>query len=143
MKNILILTIIVVLFLVGCTPKLSQEETAIAVKVVNDYYFALNAKDYRVMYSFISEGFKKIEPTANSYERFEQNMQKFFNIAKGIRVISTEVDSVKKNEVVVNYVAEINLIDGTIKELKSSFTVKKKPEGWRLTHPYGDNKDLS
>lgn len=95
------------------------------------------------MYNLISEGFKQIEPTAKTYPDFEASMSKFFDTAKGIRVTNTKIASATGTEVIVEYVAEIELANGSTKELKSAFTVKKKPEGWRLIHPYGEKKDNS
>ena len=140
MINVILITALMVLS--GCAQQPSPEAD-IAQKVVVDYYTALNNKDYQTMYGFISEGFKQIEPTAATYEDFEAAMSKFFDTANSIRVESTKVSSVSQTEVVVDYVAVMELKNGDSKELKSSFTVKKKPEGWRLIHPYGEKKDLS
>lgn len=142
MKKFMFILLTLIL-LASCSPKASSEDTAIAVKVVNEYYTALNNKDYLTMYSLISEGFKKIEPTANTYESFEAYIAKFFDAANGIRITSTKIVSATSTEVVVEYVALVELKNGATKELKSLFTVKKKPEGWKLVHPYGDKKDLS
>ena len=95
------------------------------------------------MYSLISEGFKQIEPTAKDLTTFQQEMSKFFDAATSIMVTSTSIRSETPTEVVVDYVALITLKSGTQQELKSGFTVKKKPEGWRLIHPYGKNIDTS
>ena len=85
--------------LIGCTPQTIQENaTAEAIDVVTGYYTALNNKDYRTMYGFISDGFKEIEPTAKTYEDFEAYTSKFFDTADGIRVKSTKVASATKNE---------------------------------------------
>lgn len=129
-------------FLLGCAQQ-SSPESDIAQKIVADYYTALNNQDYQTMYGFISEGFKKIEPTAATYDDFEEYMSKFFDTMEGIEVTSTKMASVGSNEIVVDYVAVMKMKTGGTKELKSSFTVKKKPEGWRLIHPYGENIDTS
>jgi hypothetical protein len=107
------------------------------------YYEALDARDYLTMYGLISEGFKQLEPTARTYGDFEAYMSRFHDTATGIRVASAEVAYATGTEVGVSYVAIITLKDGRESELKSTFTVRKKPEGWRLIHPYGQNIDES
>lgn len=142
MRAVLVSTLVALLFvLAGCAEQSLEAETA--KKIVVDYYTALNNKDYQTMYDLISEGFKQIEPTAATYKDFEAYMSKFFDTANGISVTSTNAVVVSSSEVVVDYVAVIELKNGGSKEFKSSFTVKKKPEGWRLIHPYGEKKDLS
>lgn len=143
MKSILTFAMIAILVLVGCAPKASPEEASSARQVVVDYYTALNAKDYRTMYNLISDGFKQIEPTANTYDAFEAYISKFFETANGIELKSIEIKGTTSDEVIVDYVAIITLKNGATKELKSTFTVKEKPNGWKLIHPYGEKKDLS
>ena len=128
--------------LAGCAQQ-QNPEAALAKKIVIDYYTALNNKDYQTMYDLMSEGFKQIEPTAATYEIFVASMSKFFDTANGIHVTSTKATSATLTEIVVDYVAVIELKNGRSKELKSSFTVRKKPEGWKLIHPYGDKIDFS
>lgn len=135
------LSIITFLIMTGCSAEVP--ETTEAMKIVEKYYTALNEKNYQVMYSLISEGFKHIEPTAKSYDLFATYMNKFYDTSESIRLTKTTGTSASADKVVVDYVAEIVLKNGVIKELKSSFTVKKKPEGWKLIHPYGQNIDTS
>lgn len=134
--------IIVSVLITGCTAPQSSE-TNTAEKIVIDYYTALNNKDYKTMYGLISEGFKQLEPTAKTFETFSAYISKFFDTAQGIRVTKTTVSSADEQKIVVDYVAEITLLNDNKKDLKSSFTVKKKQEGWRLIHPYGQNIDNS
>lgn len=142
MKQTYLWILAIFLFMTACAPQ-SSSETAIAEKIVVDYYTALNTKDYQTMYGLISEGFKQIEPTAKTYAAFVPYMSKFFDTANRIEVRSTKVTSSTLTNIVVEYVAVIELKNGQNKELKSSFTIKKKTEGWRLIHPYGQNIDTS
>lgn len=95
------------------------------------------------MYALISDGFKELEPTAKTFGQFQQYMSKFFDTADSIKVTSTEIESSSDTKVVVKYVAEIRMKSGKTQELKSSFTVVKKSNGWKLIHPYGENIDAS
>ncbi len=132
--------IFLLILLSACTSETTETG---AEHIVKEYYTSLNNKDYSAMYSLISEGFKQIEPTAKDLTTFQQEMSKFFDAATSIMVTSTSIRSETPTEVVVDYVALITLKSGTQQELKSGFTVKKKPEGWRLIHPYGKNIDTS
>ncbi len=140
-RNIFVF-IVVLLFVIGCSRD-QAKEVSIGEQIVRSYYTALDAKDYQMMYGLISEGFKQIEPTAKDYNTFEAYMSKFYDTATGISVERTTVTSAQESEIGVDYVAVIQLKNGEKKELKSSFTVRKKQEGWRLIHPYGQNIDNS
>lgn len=142
MRPVLAVPVLAFVLLVACAPAPSADAEA-ARQVVLDYYAAFDARDYRTMYALISEGFKELEPTAATYDDFEAYMSSFFDTASGIRVASAEVAYATATEVGVNYVAVITFKNGAEQELKSTFTVKKKQEGWRLIHPYGEHIDLS
>ena len=43
----------------------------------------------------------------------------------------------------INYKIEIINKDGTKKEFSSAYTLKKRANGWKLIHPYGENIDTA
>lgn len=137
------LLIISAILLVACsTPEnVAMTQGSLPKEVVELYYTSLNNKDYKTMYGLISDGFKQIEPTAKTYEDFEAYMGNFFDTANGIKLKSAEVSSENQKEAKIDYVAEIELKNGNVKELESTFTVRLKPNGWKLIHPYGDKID--
>ena len=123
-------------------------------QVVTLYFQAWNDEQYDVMYSIISDGFKKIEPTAITFEDFKLYMEKFYDTASGVRIIKAKEDYKNEKEAGVDYKIEITNKDGTKKEFASTYTLKKKTSnaseltrsqvtGWKLIHPYGQNIDTT
>src|SRR3989338_2176767 len=108
--------------------------------VVKTYYESLDRKDYETMYYLISDGFKKIEPTANDFQTFKNYMGNFFDVATGVEVVNVKETSNNGKESTVDYTINILSQSGK-KEFKSTFTLKKRETGWKLIHPYGDNID--
>lgn len=133
MKIILIL--LIVLFLISCT---SIDEAP--AENVRKYFEAWNQKDYATMYSLISEGFKKIEPTANTFDNFKKYASS--QGIEGVRVndVRVLVNDNKKSSVA--YEIEYN-IKGEWKGFSGTYTLKLKENGWKLIHPYGENIDES
>lgn len=123
---------------------LSQDVSAlIPDQVVTLYFQAWNSKQYDVMYSLISDGFKQIEPTAKSFDDFKAHMGKFYDTSAGINVVDVKKEYENEKEAGINYKIEIIGKDGTKKEFSSTYTLKKRANGWKLIHPYGKNIDTS
>ena len=112
-------------------------------QVVILYFQSWNDEQYDAMYSLISEGFKQIEPTAKTFEDFKANMEKFYDTALGIKIIETKESYRTDKEAGVDYKIEITNKDGTKKEFSSTYTLKKRANGWKLIHPYGKNIDTT
>ena len=112
-------------------------------QVVQLYFQAWNNKHYNIMYSLISDGFKQIDPTANTFEKFKSSMEELFNVASGVSVIDVKEVSRDDKEAVVNFKIQIIRKDGTKQELSKTFTLKKRANGWKLIHPYGNNIDTT
>ena len=112
-------------------------------QVVILYFQAWNDKQYNVMYSLISDGFKQIEPTAKTFNGFKDYMEKFFDTSSGVRIIEAKEAYKNEKEAGVDYKIEITNKDGTKKEFSSTYTLKKRSNGWKLIHPYGKNIDTS
>lgn len=134
-------------FLAGCTQAatcpFSPSKEFSPADVVTGYYNSFEKKDYSAMYDLISDGFKKIEPTASSYRDFEAEMSRFYVTAESIRLVSVEKPSVTNDTASVGYKIEVKLREGSVKSFNSVFTVKKRCNGWKLVHPYGQNIDAS
>ena len=112
-------------------------------QVVILYFQALNDEKYDVMYSLISDGFKKIEPTAKTFDDFKSYMAKFYETSSGVKVLEAKESYQNEKEAGVNYKIEIINKDGTKKEFSSTYTLKKRTNGWKLIHPYGQNIDTT
>lgn len=112
-------------------------------QVVILYFQAWNDEQYDVMYSLISDGFKQIEPTAKTFQDFKFNMEKFYDTALGVRIIEAKESYRNDKEAGVDYKIEITSKDGAKKEFSSNYTLKKKTNGWKLIHPYGQNIDTT
>lgn len=112
-------------------------------EVVVLYFQAWDDKQYEVMYSLVSEGFKQIEPTANTLDDFELYINSFFETEKGINVIEAKEAYSTDTEAGVNYKIEIIRKDGAKREFSNAYTLKKRANGWKMIHPYGENIDTS
>ncbi|MBI2558536.1 hypothetical protein HYW20_04390 [Candidatus Woesearchaeota archaeon] len=151
MKSSLTFVIFIVILLSACT-KTQQEQKAILsqdvstltqIQVVTLYFQAWNSKQYDIMYSLISDGFKQIEPTAKSFDGFKAYMDKFYETANGVSVIDVQTQYENDKEAGVNYKIEIIGKDGAKKDFESVYTLKKRSNGWKLIHPYGQNIDTT
>ena len=155
----LIVFLFLILFINACTktqqvqqqaiqktvPTVSAEDVSILTpeKVVILYFQAWNDEQYDVMYSLISDGFKQIEPTAKTFDEFKANMEKFYDTALGVSIVEAEESYKTDKEAGVDYKIEITRKDGTKREFSSVYTLKKRANGWKLIHPYGDKIDTS
>ncbi|MDP3766311.1 MAG: NTF2-like N-terminal transpeptidase domain-containing protein [Nanoarchaeota archaeon] len=126
-------------------PAVSAEDGSILTpeQVVILYFQAWNDEQYDVMYSLISDGFKQIEPTAKTFDYFKSNMEKFYDTALGVSVLEAKESYKTDNEAGVDYTIEITRKDGNKREFSSVYTLKKRTNGWKLIHPYGENIDTS
>ena len=112
-------------------------------QVVILYFQSWNDEQYNFMYSLISDGFKQIEPTAKTFNGFKGYMEKFFDTSSGVRIIESKEAYKNEKEAGVDYKIEITSKDGTKKEFSSTYTLKKRANGWKLIHPYGQNIDTT
>lgn len=110
-------------------------------EVVAAYYSAFASRDYKIMYAVISDGFRQIEPTAKDYASFEQEMSKFYDTASSIRLVSVDEPQIDGDTATVGYKLEVVLLSGDVKPFTSAFTLRKRANGWKLIHPYGQNID--
>ena len=126
-------------------PTVSSEDVSILTpeQIVILYFQAWNNKQYDAMYSLISEGFKQIEPTAKTFEDFKQNMEKFYDTALRVKIVEAKESYKTEKEAGVDYKIEITNKDGTKKEFSSVYTLKKRADGWKLIHPYGNKIDTT
>ena len=112
-------------------------------QVVILYFQSWNDEQYNVMYSLISDGFKQIEPTAKKFDDFKSYMAKFYETSLGVKVIESKESYRNEKEAGVDYKIEITNKDNTKKEFSSTYTLKKRANGWKLIHPYGQNIDTT
>ena len=158
MRNLFLFSfLLVVLVINSCTkqqpPQIAQKTVSIVSsedvsvltpeQVVVLYFQAWNDERYNIMYSLISDGFKQIEPTANTFDDFKPYMEKFYDTALGIRVLEAKESYKTDKEAGVDYKIEITNKDGSKKEFSSTYTLKKRANGWKLIHPYGENIDTA
>ena len=154
----IVFLIFLILFVNACTKKQSQQQTTqqsiqtvsaedvsalTPEQVVILYFQAWNDEQYDVMYSLISDGFKQIELTANTFNDFKANMEKFYDTALGVRVLEAKESYRTDKEAGVDYKIETTRKDGTKREFSSVYTLKKRANGWKLIHPYGENIDTT
>ena len=112
-------------------------------QVVELYFKSWNDKKYDIMYQLISDGFKQIEPTAKTFEDFKSYMEKFYDTSSGINVVEVKENYGNEKEAGIDYKIEIINRDDSKKEFSSTYTLKKRVNGWKLIHPYGKNIDTT
>lgn len=114
-------------------------------EVAKQYFDAWNRKDYPNMYSTISDGFKKIEPTAKDLASFKAYAES--QGVDGVRILSIEERPNNGMTAAVDYSVEFLLSNGKVQKFDGTFTLKYRHgdviPGWKLIHPYGKNVDTS
>ena len=70
-------------------------------------------------------------------------MEKFYDTSLGVKVIEAKESYKNEKEAGVDYKIEITKKDGTKREFESAYTLKKRTNGWKLIHPYGQNIDAN
>ncbi|MEK6861995.1 MAG: hypothetical protein AABY07_08580 [Nanoarchaeota archaeon] len=152
-KRLAITIVFIIILIIGfliysrINPKEANEkyERPSSLDVVEQYFSSWSNKNYPNMYATISDGFKKIEPTAKNLATFEEytKSQKI----DSINMLSIKEKSNDGNTAIVDYSIEFVLSSGGINKFDGSFSLKYKQgdviPGWKLIHPYGDNIDLS
>ena len=158
MKKIFFIFLFFILFVNACSKQQQTQDipqkpvqtvsaedvsTLTPEQVVILYFQAWNDEQYNIMYSLISDGFKQIEPTAKTFEDFKLSMEKFYNTALGVKIVEAKESYKTEKEAGVDYKIEITNKDSTKKEFSSTYTLKKRANGWKLIHPYGENIDTT
>ena len=147
MKKIVLISIVAfVLFIsIGVFIQLRQQKTEKfefdkPSEVVKKYFESWDKKNWVEMYASISDGFKKIEPTAKTLSDFRE-----YAISQNtgnIGILSINEKSNDGKTAVVEYSVEFTLSDGSKNKFADSFTLKYRDgdiiKGWKLIHPYGD-----
>ena len=80
---------------------------------------------------------------AKTFNNFKSYMEKFYETSSGVKVLEAKESYQNEKETGVNYKIEITNKDGTKKEFSSTYTLKKRANGWKLIHPYGQNIDTT
>lgn len=113
-------------------------------EVVKQYFNSWNKKDYPNMYATISDGFKKIEPTARALQDFNDYVN-----SQGIgsvKILGIEETDNDGSAAKVKYSVEFETA-GKFQKYDGIFTLKYREgdviKGWKLIHPYGENIDES
>ncbi len=116
-----------------------------ASEAVKQYFNSWGTKNWPNMYSVISDGFKKIEPTAKTLSDFKTYAES--QKIESVKILDLKEESNDGKASIVQYKIEFTLSDGTKKEFSDKFTLKNREadviKGWKLIHPYGSNIDTS
>ena len=120
-------------------------DVPIPEEVVKQYFNAWNSKNYADMYAAISDGFKKIEPTAKDLRAFKIHAE-----SQGITnvvILSIKEASNDGQTAAVDYSVEFSFSNGKKSKFDGTYTLKYRQgdiiPGWKLIHPYGQNIDTS
>jgi len=114
-------------------------------EVVRQYFDSWGKKDYPNTYAAFSDGFKRIEPTAQNLQSFREYAQS--QQIAGVNMLEVEEKSNDGITATVDYSVEFVLNDGSSKPFEGTFTLKYREgdiiRGWKLIRPYGENADRS
>lgn len=137
---------ILAIFVVACQQNSNQKNDVSSLtpeQVVMLYFQAWNDKQFDVMYSLISDGFKQIEPTTKSFDDFKNYMSKFYDTSTGIEIVEVKETYQNDKEAGINYKINIVRKNDEKTEFSSTYTLKRRTNGWKLIHPYGQNIDTT
>ncbi len=129
---------------VGCSSTVPAPQPGTPAEVSTAYFTAWHQQDYETMYSLLSDGFKEIEPTAQTLEQFAEyaRSQKI----EGVIINTISESANDKTMASIDYDVTFH-IAGKIVPYKGTFTLKHKQQdvvpGWKLIHPYGKNIDTT
>ena len=120
-------------------------QAPIPEEVVRQYFISWDKKIYQDMYAAISDGFKKIEPTAGDLRAFKAYAES--QGVANVKILSIKEASNDGQAAAVDYSVEFLLSDGKKSKFDGTFTLKYRQgdviPGWKLIHPYGENIDVS
>ncbi len=145
MRRILIVLMLLAV-LAACAPLPQQPTPRVEgkpVEIVQKYYGAWAKRDYTTMYSFVSDGWKTLEPTAHTEADFAKHLNGFYAQAKAIRLAFASEQYNTGSEAGVSVALEVQAKDNRFLTTNQSLTLRLKENGWKLIHPYGEYKDLS
>jgi len=141
---ILLIAIFLGIFISGLPPQ-TDYKFSDPQQIVKQYFESWNKKDWPNMYATISDGFKKIEPSAKTLADFKKYAENQ-NVPE-VKIISLVEKTNDGETAVVDYSVEFVLADNTKKPFSGSFTLKYREadviKGWKLIHPYGENIDTT
>lgn len=139
------LLLVVAGFLVLQIPQQADYKFSGPEQVVRQYFESWGKGDWPNMYATISDGFKKIEPTAKTFSDFRQYAESQ-NI-KSVKMLEIKEESNNGETAIVDYSVEFTLADNTKKSFSENFTLKFREadviKGWKLIHPYGTKIDVT
>ncbi len=126
-------------------PKQEEYNRPSPEEVVRLYFTSWNDNNYPDMYSTISDGFKRIEPTAKNLDAFKAYISSLK--IKAVDIVNIQEASNDGTIAIVDYTVEFTTEDGEKIPSKNEFTLKNKEgdiiQGWKLIHPYGDYSDMT
>jgi len=145
----LILTVVFLVFAVAFLwyreqqPVQASYTTPSPEEVVRLYFTSWDEKRYADMYSTISDGFKRIEPSAKDLSTFRTYVEK--QQIAGVKILSLRETSHDDTAATVAYTATFQMADGKTVPFEGTTTLKYRTgdiiQGWKLIHPYGEQVD--
>jgi|SRR3989338_1728490 len=149
-KKIALIAAFLLFFIAGIAyisllPKDEQAEYKVPSpeEVVRQYFVSWDKKIYPDMYAVISNGFKKIEPTAKDLRAFKSYAES--QGVESVNILSIKEASNDGATASVEYSIEFVLPNGKKTKFDGTFTLKYRQgdviPGWKLIHPYGENID--
>ncbi len=111
-------------------------------EIVKQYFNSWEKKDYPNMYAAISDGFKKIEPTAKDLASFKGYAES--QGINDIEIVNVEEKTNDGKTASIDYAVKFS---NTEQDLKGAYILKFREgdliRGWKLINPYGENVDTS
>ncbi len=146
-----ILLFVIILLLSSCAAEIKKAESTLQdkdrykdltpEKVVKEYYTAWATFDFKKQYALISDGFKKLEPSAKDLETFSNYMLAFYGQGSAIELLEVSQKYFDGKEAEVGFRLNLKLKSGQ-EEIKSGVQkLRLTDSGWKLVAPYGNKID--
>ncbi len=112
-------------------------------EMVRLYFTSWDEKRYADMYSAISDGFKRIEPSAKDLPAFKTHVEE--QQITSVKILSLRETSNDGTTATVAYAVTFQMADGRTVPFEGTYTLKYRMgdiiQGWKLIHPYGEQVD--
>ncbi len=111
-------------------------------QAVETYFTAWSDKDYKTMYSLLSDSHKKSEPTAADYNAFAAEMGRYYWTAENLTLIKVYDVIISGNSAVAYYQIRSGLKNGSQSVETNFYHLVKQADGWKIDKLYAPDRKV-
>jgi|GEM_PF-6307344 hypothetical protein len=127
----------------GLQPVQETYEQPLPVEIVEQYFTSWKTGNYPDMYATLSDGFKKLEPTAATLASFKTYVEQ--QGITDIEIMDVDEHSNDGEMAYVRYEVVFTHLGGMKEPVEGKFMLKNRQSdiirGWKITHAYGEHID--